>query len=123
MTTQQLSGVVPDWTLGDRLRKARSVSGLTVSELAERTGISAKTINNYEGDKVKTRRPALMAWALVTGVSLEWLEHGTGSARPTPPDGGRVAPVDELTALTEAKRARSGRSRGVADTCEYVAAA
>ena len=77
MTMQSvLEGVVPAWTRGDCLRKARTHAGFTVKQLSEATGISEKTINNYEGDKVTPRRPSMIAWALATGVSLDWLERG-----------------------------------------------
>jgi len=58
---------------------------MTVKELSTVTGISPKTINNYEGDKVKTRRPTLITWALATGVDLEWIL--TGHARTPDPEG------------------------------------
>lgn len=75
-----MPGVVPEWTRGDRLRKARTNAGLTVEELAGRAGLSEKTINNYEGDRVKQRRSSLIAWAFATGVDLAWLETGRDTA-------------------------------------------
>jgi transcriptional regulator with XRE-family HTH domain len=67
---------IPEWTRGDRFRKARSMTGLTVQEFAGRIGISPKSVNNYEGDKVEPRKIVLNAWALATGVPVEWLETG-----------------------------------------------
>lgn len=49
---------------------------MTVKQLADATGISEKTINNYEAGRHAPRRPSLIAWALATGVSLEWLTTG-----------------------------------------------
>lgn len=59
--------------MGDRLRKARSLSGMTVAQFAAATLISAKSINNYEADKYAPRPLALRRWAEITGVSEAWL--------------------------------------------------
>lgn len=59
--------------MGDRLRKARSLTGMTVAEFAAATLISAKSINNYENDRYAPRPLVLRRWAEVTGVSEEWL--------------------------------------------------
>jgi transcriptional regulator with XRE-family HTH domain len=75
------------WTRGDRLRKARNLTGLTTREFAERVGVSQKTITDAENDKRDSVRKILMnAWALATGVPVDWLEHGTSPG----PDGGPV---------------------------------
>lgn len=120
MTTQVgVEGIVPAFTQGDRLRKARTYAGLTVAELSERAGMSEKTVNNYEGDRVKTRRPTLIAWALATGVSLEWLETGAQPHHgPNPPAPARKPDPDGLAELAAQKRRRA---RGT--TAEYVHAA
>lgn len=83
MTTQTHGELIPDWTPGDRLRKARTLMGLSVEEFSELALVSKKTINNYEADRVTPRPLALARWAQVTGVSLEWLKTGE-----TPADGG-----------------------------------
>lgn len=122
MTTEiGVEGIVPDFTLGDRLRKARNHAGLTVAALAERSGVSEKTINNYEAERVSPRRPSLIAWALATGVSLKWLETGE-SDRPTPPGPGGGQPTPELEALTRAKRDRSRTTQGRGTTAGYLPA-
>lgn len=79
--------VIPHWTQGDRLRKARSLTGLTSRQFAERLGVSLNTIVNAEGDKRKVRRITLLAWAMATGVPVEWLETGV-----VPPAGGPREP-------------------------------
>ena len=75
-------GVVPEWTLADRLRKAREVAGLSQARLAERIGVTRDIVTNYESGRTPARRPMLVTWAVATGVDLRWLEAG-GS--PTPP--------------------------------------
>lgn len=67
------------WTFGDRLRKAREVAGLGVQELADELLVSRNTISRYESGATKRitdRR--LKRIAEVTGVTVEWLQHGDG---------------------------------------------
>lgn len=81
-------GAVPEWTVGDRLRKAREVTGLDQRQFAERLGVSRQTITNAEKGHVAVRRITLNAWALATGVSVAWLETGVvPSSGPERPDG------------------------------------
>lgn len=92
MRTHATEGFVPMWTRGDRLRKARMHLGVTVKEFSRLTLISEKTINDYEGDKIKRVSPLrLEKWARVTGVDQRWLEHGVMPNDESPhPDGGLV---------------------------------
>jgi transcriptional regulator with XRE-family HTH domain len=73
MTQVTVQGAVPVWTLMDRLRKARESAGLSQAELGDATGLSRRSIAGYEGGEREPRRHHLIAWALATGVSLEWL--------------------------------------------------
>lgn len=87
MTTEPHEGFVPEWTRGDRLRKARLSAGYTVKQFAEATLISGKTITDYEGDRIeRVSALRLEKWATVTGVSLHWIETGE-AAGPTDPGG------------------------------------
>lgn len=107
MSTDQAS-VVPEWTLQDRLRKARELTGLGQKDFAERLGVSRNTVGSAESGAVAVRRITMNAWAMATGVSLEWLETGVaGSSGPTPPDDGPRGDREALTRLTEQKRSRS----------------
>lgn len=85
MTTQHSAGRVPEFTLGDRLRKARELTGLTIRQFAEQIGVSHGTITNAEGDLRRVRPITIKAYAMRTGVSVEWLETGR---RPQSPDNG-----------------------------------
>lgn len=71
MTTE--TATIPIWTTGERLAKARSLTGLTQAQFAERIGISRGSVVNYEGDATTPRRVVLNAWAAETGVPVEWL--------------------------------------------------
>jgi transcriptional regulator with XRE-family HTH domain len=63
-------------TLGKRIAQHRMLMGLSQSELAEKSGLTRQTINNYEKDK---REPTLlnaMCIADVFGISLDALAKG-----------------------------------------------
>lgn len=96
MTTDaSAAGFIPEFTMGDRLRKARQHTGLEQEEFANDLGISRGTIRNYELDRVAPRKIVLKAWALRTGVPLEWLQTGE-SPRQGDPDGGDALPRLDL---------------------------
>jgi transcriptional regulator with XRE-family HTH domain len=69
--------LVPDWTLGDRMRKALDVSGTPVHEIAEYLDVSRQTIGRWLHDRGPVKRHVLITWAATTGVDLWWLETGT----------------------------------------------
>jgi len=73
MVTITVQGVIPQWTIADRLRKAREQAGLEQASLALELGVAKNTVSNYERGNVAPRRPVLVAWAMATGVSLDWL--------------------------------------------------
>lgn len=83
MTASTVTPAIPQWTLGDRLRKAREHAGMEQGELAHRIGVSRGTVSNYELGR--GQRPpkvvVLRAWAHECGVPYEWLVDGF---RPTP---------------------------------------
>lgn len=115
MTTSPHLDRVPEWTQGDRLRKARTLTGLTVREFADSIGVSHGTVTSAETDARTVRRITLNAWALATGVSLEWLETGVAGTQPTPPGPGKA--TDALDKLT---RQKQGRSQRVPTTRQYL---
>ena len=90
MTTSiQLGGQVPNWTIADRVRKAREFAGLKQLELAESVGMARTSLARIEQGKSSPRRTTLIAISFATGVSLEWLENGEIPA-PDSPGGGDV---------------------------------
>jgi transcriptional regulator with XRE-family HTH domain len=102
MTVTPLDGeVVPEWTLADRLRKARLHAGLEQADLAREIGIGRSTIVNYEAGKTEPSRPVLLSWALRCGVSFEWL------AETAPfPRGGLRAQARHSSGLTRTRALR-----------------
>lgn len=122
MTQEQAGGLALEFTVADRLRKAREHIGCDQKQFAALTGISRGTIRNYESADHKTRKPYIVAqWALATGVSQQWLESGAGQpANPDGPSGTDGAPEDKLARLTARKRGSAG---GDAVTRAYPEAA
>ena len=72
----QTAGRIPEFTQGDRLRKARQLVGMTTREFATEIGVAQKTISDAENDRVTPRKITLIAYSMRTGVPLEWLETG-----------------------------------------------
>jgi transcriptional regulator with XRE-family HTH domain len=70
------AGVIPSWTLGDRLKKAREFAGLKQPLLASELGIARSSITNYETDRTTPSKAVIMAWALRCGVPYQWLRTG-----------------------------------------------
>ena len=105
MSTSPHEGYIPEFTRGDRLRKARISAGLSVEDFAHRALISPKTVNNYEGERVSPHPLTMEKWAAVTGVSLDWLETGSAPTGPKP-GGGIEDRSRRLAALASKKRPR-----------------
>lgn len=93
MSMQQTpAGVIPQWTVADRLRKARIAAGLEQAELARDIDVSRNTVSNYESGHVTPRRIVLRAWSLRTGVPLEWIETGVAPGSGDDPHDGSRSP-------------------------------
>lgn len=94
MTQTAHNGVrIPEFNLSDRLRKARETTGLEQGDFAAEIGVSRGTVSNYEKGHVAPREIVLRAWALRTGVPVEWIRTGHAPAN----DGG-PRPADEQDA-------------------------
>lgn len=80
MTTETV-GIIPTWTLPDRLRKARELTGLDQVAFAAELGVNRNTVSNAETGARRPIRLTLRAWALRTGVDPNWLETGLAPVR------------------------------------------
>lgn len=87
--TQSQVLVVPTWTVGDRLRKARESTGLSQAELGQEIGVSKRSISTYENSSEPPRKPVLLSWALRCGVPVSWLTDGETPAPTTPQSSGQ----------------------------------
>lgn len=70
--------LIPAWTLGDRLAKARETGQVSRAEMADYLGRSTNTITNYENGHTTPPAGVVRAWALRCNVAYEWLVDGTG---------------------------------------------
>jgi len=74
--TRNDAGQVPQWSVQDRLRKAREHAGMTQLELAESIGVARNSVSNYENGTTRPRQIVLNQWSLATGVPVSWLQSG-----------------------------------------------
>ena len=88
MSMQLVPGRIPEWSIADRLRKARESAGLEQTELAAATSISRATISAAERGHRVPSRSNMRLWSMATGVPLAWLE--SGMTPPESPDGHTV---------------------------------
>lgn len=93
--TPESAGGIPEWTLGDRLAKARKAAKRSVGATAEYFDVHPKTINNYENDRTQPSRAVLLQWALWTGADATWLATGVIPTSPPSPTGGLISGTSE----------------------------
>lgn len=86
--------VIPQFSLGDRMRKSREVTGLDQTDFAEELGISRASVSNHERGVSHPRKIVLKAWALRCGVPLLWLETGEEVKANRPSPDGESLPVE-----------------------------
>lgn len=76
MTELQTTGVVPEFDLGDRMRKALHAGGVSAGEMADYLGVRREAVSTWINGRITPKRGMVRLWAIRTGVSLEWLETG-----------------------------------------------
>lgn len=89
---------MPEWTLGDRLRKARVDARMKQAEMADALETNTNTLAGYELDRVRPKRIILNAWADLTGVDRVWLATGEVSKGEPTVTGGKPRPRARRTA-------------------------
>lgn len=79
------TATIPTWTLTDRLRKARELTGLNAEDFAAELNVSRSTVHNYESPSYDKKRRVIVlkAWAMRSGVDYHWLTTGEADG----PDG------------------------------------
>ena len=66
-------------TFGDRLEAARDAKGLTIKGMAEKIGVSVRTIKAWENDRSVPRGNRVQMLAGMLNVSMVWLISGTSN--------------------------------------------
>lgn len=107
------------WTLGDRLAKARRQADISVEAMAANLGVSVKTVNNIEHDRVPVKRAYVLGYHLATRIPLDELDpEGFG-----PDTGGDLASSrSRCTAQTSGELATVTALRWTQPTFDEVAA-
>jgi transcriptional regulator with XRE-family HTH domain len=84
--------VIPWWTLGDRIRKARSTANMDQREFAEALGVPAGSLAGWETDRQRPRDLVAVAKRIemLTRIPAAWI-LGLDVAQPGPTPGGAAA--------------------------------
>ena len=74
MTVQPI-GFTPEWTLGDRLRKARKQTGMTQRAFADAIGEEHSRYSQWEADNNRPRHLVEVCQSIesISGVSAAWI--------------------------------------------------
>lgn len=64
-------------TLGERLARARTFAEMSQTELAEKLGITRKSVFNYETDHRTPSFAIVCAWSAASGVPLAYFADAT----------------------------------------------
>lgn len=70
---EQVDQVIPTWTLGDRIAKARRRAGLEQPELGALMGVSRQMVSKWERDVTEPRPSQVERIADATSVPYAWL--------------------------------------------------
>lgn len=67
--------ITPEWTMGDRLAKARRNAGLTQEEMAGLLGTKKQSVSNWEKDVAQPRNlmEIVGRWSEITKAPRAWL--------------------------------------------------
>ena len=81
--TVQHDFVIPQFTMGDRMRRAMQDAGYSVNEAAEYLDVNRHTVSRWINDTIVPPMTVQRLWAMWTGVPFTWLHTGEKPA----PDG------------------------------------
>jgi DNA-binding XRE family transcriptional regulator len=72
-------------TIGESMRKARKDAGMTLNELAEKSGWRSRQISTWERDRYQPRLNAVIDLADTLGISIdEYVGHKEGEVETMP---------------------------------------
>lgn len=77
MTISTDYALVPAWDMADRLAKSLRVADMTAGEMADYLEVHRNTVGAWLKGRSEPKRPQLIAWALRTGLSYDWIKDGT----------------------------------------------
>lgn len=115
LTRRREAGSAPEYgEMGDRLRAARQVRGLSLRTLADRTGVSASLISQVETGRARPSVSTLYSLATELGISLDELlfvdAPSDGAIRPGTSGDGIGLDLPELLLPSEPVQRATTRS-------------
>ena len=89
MTTTPAYANIPEWTLGDRIRKIRVQEGYTQDEFAAHIGAKSSSLKQWETDRSRPRDLVAIAnrIQMLTGVPATWVLDIENPPDPNGPGG------------------------------------
>ena len=78
--------LIPEWTLGERMAKARRSAGISSHQMAAILEVSERTVRNWEADRTHPPKAVRAVYHWETTVPLVWIEtggHGDGGGEPS----------------------------------------
>lgn len=86
----------PDWTLGDRIRKARLTTGRNQRDFAPLIGAKAGSLASWEADHSEPRNVVAVAKRIeaLTGIPAGWILGIDDGPPPLPPGGAAIQSTD-----------------------------
>jgi transcriptional regulator with XRE-family HTH domain len=102
--TASRSYSVPEFTMGDRIRRARMNAGYKQQDIEDETGISRNSITAWEHDARMPSAALLRVLANYLNVPVEWIIQGT-----TPTNTPTVAYLESTLPLWEVEPSKVER--------------
>lgn len=72
-TMSEVQTMIPTWTIGERLGKAREWVDMKQDEMADALDVGRRSVIRYESSATPPRK-IILAYASVTGIPLWWLQ-------------------------------------------------
>ena len=94
------AGRLGSLSVGNRLKLARDMRGLTMAELGDRAGVGASTVNVIEKGSKQPRGDTVEKLARALGVPRCWLAYGDGQ----PPDWTEVNSAEQTSTPTSTEK-------------------
>lgn len=70
------NGLVPEWDVGDRMRKALREAKISVQDMADYLGVTRGTVSTWINGRIEPSTQTLRLWAAHCGVDYGWLSEG-----------------------------------------------
>lgn len=107
---------------GERLKKAREVSGMSRKAMANRVGVKLSTVEKWENGKMNPRANRLQLLASLLNVPLMWLLAGSQNV-PEPMSGASnrqimLQKIDDLKSRIGSMKAELDELRILAENCD-----